>query len=485
MSPTQRNFHVLSGQSLAVPLVAIFGTVVTAVFFYPGYLDGDSTWQYRQVVRGVFNDKDPVIMAWIWGFLNRVIEGSGGLFLVTVLCFWTGLALVVRHFTRGTLAFVIIACLVGFFVPNFAMLSQIQKDVGMVATLLLGYGTLLVADRNRSLPALCVALLSLWYALSVRHNSVLAAAPLVLWSGSLLARDHLPARIRNYLTTGLRKAGIGVIVLLAMIATASLANAVLLGDKSPRYKIWLYETLLAYDLTGIAVRSGRNFVPRGHFYPARPLELADLQRLYHPHTVLFLYWGGPQERYGTGPKERRVPMIGDPRMLVDLRNAWFTAVIREPRAYLAHRWELFLAHLGVLDETPYRKVQFVVWVNNNGKRVLFYPYRGPLVFELPHNQWLTKQIAKLIPSVLFRPWPYLLLSILCLLVAWRGRLHVGQVALLGASSFLYTLPYAVIGVSSEFRYLWWSVVVSLLQLVIIADGIQRRSFVDPPESAGD
>jgi hypothetical protein len=483
LSPTQHISTALSGKRLAVPLAAMFGTLITAVSFYPGYLDGDSTWQYRQVLSGVFNDKDPVIMAWAWSYLHRVIPGSGGLFLVTTACFWTGLAMIVRSFTRSTLSFLFVVFFIGFFVPNFAMLSQIQKDVGMVVTLLLGYGALLVADRKGSFTVLCVALLSLWYALAVRHNSVLAAAPFVVWSGYLLARDHLPVGVRKNLTTGLRKSGVGVLVLLAMMATSSLANIALLGDTPPRYKIWLYETLFAYDLAGVAVRSGRNYLPRGHFYPARPLELADLERLYHPHTVLFLYWGGPQERFGASPKERRLPMIADARLLAHLRNAWITAIVREPRAYLAHRSELFLAHLGVLEDTPYRKVQFVVWVNSNGKRVLFYPYRGPMVFDLPHNQWLTATIAKLVPTALFRPWPYLALSVVCLFFAWRWRFHVGHVALLGASSFLYTLPYAVIGVSSEFRYLWWSVVVSLLQLLIVANGVQQRSRAGLPQAA--
>jgi hypothetical protein len=106
-----------------------------------------------------------------------------------------------------------------------------------------------------------------------------------------------------------------------------------------------------------------------------------------------------------------------------------------------------------------------------------------MVFDLPHNQWLTATIAKLVPTALFRPWPYLALSVVCLFFAWRWRFHVGQVALLGASSFVYTLPYAVIGVSSEFRYLWWSVVVSLLQLLIVANGVQQRSRAGLPQAA--
>jgi hypothetical protein len=464
------------GRWLDILIMATLGTSVTAFFFYPGYLDGDSTWQYEQAVKGVFNDKDPAIMAWVWSYLNRVIEGSGGLFLLTTLCFWTGLSLIVRNFFRDRRRFFVITCLVGFFVPNFAMLSQIQKDVGMVATLLLGYGALLVADRSRSPAALGIAFVSICYALSVRHNSLLAVPPLVLWMGFLVARDHLPDRLGQYCRSVAGKSGVGVLLFGLMIATSNLSNSLILGDYPPRYKIWLYETLFSYDLVGIAVRSGKNYIPRGHFYPARPMEIAELRELYHPQTLLYLYWGGPQERYGRGPKERRLPIIADQAMLDALKGAWAEAVVSEPRAYLAHRRDLFLGHLGILAASPYRTVQFIVWVNYQGRKVFLYPYKGPTVFETAQNKWLTGQIADIARGILFRPWPYLTMSVIVLILAWRQRhAHLLHIALLGASSFLYTLPYAVIGVSAEFRYLWWAVLVAIIQLLIFFSGLPWNS----------
>jgi hypothetical protein len=470
-----------SGRRLDVLIMALLGTAVTALFFYPGYLDGDSTWQYQQAVSGAFNDKDPPIMAWVWGYLDGVIAGSGALFLLTTLFFWSGLAIIVRSFIHGRVNFFVMTCLIGFFVPNFAMLSQIQKEVGMVATLLLGFGALLISDRKHSRIALVFAFASLWYALSVRHNSLLAVIPFAIWMGFLLARDHLPDRLRRQFSTPVRKSGLGVLIFVVMVATSNLSNNLILGDYPPRYKIWLYETLFAFDLAGIAVRSGNNYIPRGHFYPARPLEMAELQDLYHPQTVLFLYWGGPQERYGSGPKKRRLPVMADQRKLDVLRAAWFKGIISEPSAYLSHRGELFSAHLGVLAESPYRTVQFIVWVNYQGRKMFFYPYKEPTVFETVHNKWLIGQLANLARTMLFRPWPYLALSAVVLVMAWRQR-HAYRlyIALLGASSLMYVLPYAVIGVSAEFRHLWWSVLVAILQLLIFVAGLPTRSREKSP-----
>jgi len=482
-SASPKKISSSTSRCLDVLVMAILGTAVTALFFYPGYLDGDATWQYQQAVKGVFNDKDPAIMAWVWGYLNRVIEGSGALFLLTTLCFWTGLAAIVRSFVRGRLSFFIITCLVGFFVPNFAMLSQIQKDVGMVATLLLGYGALLVADRRHSWVAIAIAFVSLWYALSVRHNSLFAVPPFVLWMGFLLARDHLPKRFHPYFKSFASRSGLGVLILGVMFVTSNLSDNLILGASPPRYKIWMYETLLANDLIGIAVRSGNNYIPRGHFYPKKPLEIDELKELYHPQSLLFLYWGGVQERYGSGPKKRRLPMLADQAKLDVLKAAWIKAVVSEPRAYFAHRRDLFLAHLGILAGSPFRTVQFTVWVNYQGRKVLFYPYKGPMVFETTHNKWLTNQIANVAPTMLFRPWPYLALSAIVLMLAWRLRhAYLLHIALLGTSSFLYTLPYAVIGVSAEFRYLWWPVLVAIIQWVIFISAFQLKSWKEIRES---
>ena len=155
-------------------LVAAAGTALTAAFFYPGYLNGDSHWQYRQGLVVEYNDTHPVIMSWIWSHLDRVIEGSGGLFLLTTGLFWTGLAMFSRAFTGRVGIYVAATFLVGVSPPVFSMLSQIHKDVGMVTGLLIGYVLLVRSDRSRSAWPLILALSAFWYAVAVRHNGAAA-----------------------------------------------------------------------------------------------------------------------------------------------------------------------------------------------------------------------------------------------------------------------------------------------------------------------
>jgi hypothetical protein len=105
-----------------------------------------------------------------------------------------------------------------------------------------------------------------------------------------------------------------------------------------------------------------------------------------------------------------------------------------------------------------------------------------MVFDTARNKWITGQIAKLAPTLLFRPWPYLAVSIVVLVLAWRQRhAYLNHIVLLGSSSFLYTLPYAVIGVSAEFRYLWWPVVATILQLVIFISALPWKFHEAPAD----
>ena len=62
--------------------LASIATLVTMACFYPGYLNGDSNWQYAQGLSGEYDDMHPVVMSWLWSKLDRVVEGSGGLFLL-------------------------------------------------------------------------------------------------------------------------------------------------------------------------------------------------------------------------------------------------------------------------------------------------------------------------------------------------------------------------------------------------------------------
>ncbi len=448
---------------LRVPFVVCSGTLLAALAFYPGSHTGDSVWQYWQARSGSYSDWHSVVMTWLWRCLDRVIAGSGGMFLLHNLIFWSGWALAVHAFTRSLASFLLAASVPILLIPVFFMIGVLAKDTGMGAAMLLGFALIVRAERRRSVRDLLAAALSLWYAVALRPNGFSAVLPLAIWMGFLVARDHLPLAVQAKLATPFRRAGIGIGILLGMIGSSHLATLWILGGQGQHVR--LQQILYAYDLVGISVRTGRNHLPNVFYPDDEPLTLEELRWIYHPHTSYFLFWGrpGPRRLLQRQLGSPWVEPLGSPEVDV-LARAWIEAVFSEPEAYLSHRLELFLAHLGMLPDTP----RFKILLPANARA---YNSSGPTVFDMPHHRWLVGYVNGYRDSLLLKPWLYVLIAVAVLAAAFRvASPHRVAIGVLAASSICYVLPYGLIGIHSEFRFMWWPELAAVLGVIILLAG---------------
>ncbi len=451
---------------LRVPLVVLSGTLLAAAAFYPGSHTGDSVWQYWQVRSGIYSDWHPVFMTWLWRHLDRVIEGSGGIFLLHSLIFWSGWALAVHAFTRSLAAFLLAASVPILLIPVFSMIGVLAKDTGMGAAMLLGFALIVRAERRRSLPDLLVAGLCLWYAVALRHNGFSAVLPLAIWMGFLVARDHLPLAVQAKVATPFRRVGIGIAILLAMIGSSQLATLWILGDRGQRGR--QEQLLFAYDLIGISVRTDRNQLPNVFHPDQEPLTLEELRGLYRPQTSYFLFWGSAGARHllELKPGAPWIQPLGSPEVDV-LARAWVEAVSSEPEAYLSHRFEFFLANLGVGANIP----RFKTLLPPHARE---YNSSGATVFDMPHHRWLVRYVNGYQDSLLLKPWLYLLIAVGVVTAAfWVASPHRVAIGVLAASSLCYALPYALIGIHTEFRFMWWPVLAAVLAAILLLAGLRK------------
>jgi hypothetical protein len=440
---------------LSLPATVAGGTALAALCFYPGYLSGDANWQYEQAIAGIYTDWHPVLMTWLWRQLDRAIEGPGGMFLFQVAVLWAGIALSVREACRGLASYTLPVLAIGLWPPVFALQSQIGKDAGMVGALLLCFGLLARSKRTKSRAALAGSALAAWYALSVRHNGASAILPLALWAGVILAERASSATWRARLATPVRRVALGLGLFAALYGAGRLSSEWILGPDGGRYK--LHQLIPIYDLVGISLRSGINYVPESHGQ-GTPWTMRELWEIYNPHSNLWLHWKDP----GAGP--RVMPLFERDETVQELFASWAQAIRAQPAAYATHRWELFLGHLGIAEGTPKHTVRF-------GVSPAFH-YVGPTRFDSALGRAVSGYLADESDSLLFEPWLYLSVTGLCLVFAWRTRSrHLAPVAALGASSRCLTAPFARIGVASDFRYLWWVVLAALVQLVFVLDGL--------------
>ena len=257
-----------------------------------------------------------------------------------------------------------------------------------------------------------------------------------------------------------RRVALGLAVVGLLFAASHLTTRAILGEEGRHTPFT--QILMGYDLTGISVRSGHSQVD-DLYYPSRPLSMPELRALYDEQTCYFLYWG---ETRG-----RKLPFTRSPEVLAKIRAAWLRAILAEPGAWWTHRFVLFLAHLGIGPGAPDQKIEFAY----RSAEGVGFDYRGPRVFDLPHARAVVSLVEATRESLVFRPWPYLLLGVATLGAAWwRPNRHRPEITLLGTSALVYVAPLFVIGVAAEFRYMWWPVLAAMLQLALLVVGRERR-----------
>src|SRR4030095_1243160 len=189
MNPPNKNH----GVSYYLPhLAVLLGILITLVAYYPGIMSFDAGVHLEQARSGLYTDNHPPIMAGLWSLLDKLIPGSGGVFLFHILLFWTGLGLFTSlHLSNRWLAALIILFL-GFFPSVLGPLPTISKDISLGASLVSVCALLALASKLYKVFPLLMALPFFFYASSVRHNSAFALIPLLIWGAIVLYKIKTP-----------------------------------------------------------------------------------------------------------------------------------------------------------------------------------------------------------------------------------------------------------------------------------------------------
>jgi hypothetical protein len=388
-----------------------------AVFaaFHPGLMSIDALVHYGQGLENTYSNQHPPLVGWLFGRSARWLGTPAGILALQLATIGCGLALLAARAARshGPLALLILAATLG--APGtFAIAAMLGKDPLLAGALLLAASALRSGRRGAALGLALVATL-------LRFNAVLAAAPLAV--GAVWGEARLGGRRAR--------------AALAAAAVVALAGAEPAVERAVRARdVWPVGQLLVYDLAGIYVRHPEA-LPASTL--ARDVTAADLARLYTPDT------GGPL----------LFPAPGTPGVsfhhLVERRETltaeWLRAIRANPGAYAAHRLAVLRALLGAR------------------RGPAFYPYHA----DLDPNPWgLRLSTGSLAFRALagardaardgigFRGWFWVGLSVAVTALAATRAGRDAVPLWIAASGLAYALAYAIIAVSAEFRYLYWT-----------------------------
>lgn len=419
-----------------------------AFMHFPGVMSNDAIGQYAEAVSGRYTDWHPPIMAWLWSLLRRIAEGPATLWLLHLALYWTGIALFADAFRRmGHPRIALLAALSGAF-PVFVFLnSTITKDVGMTATWLVAVALIFwFRSQQRRIPLPCALLVAAltFYGTMVRGNALFGLGPVLMYA----------IAPRSWLRTSRLLAGTAVVAVLAIPVTSAL-NRVLFNPM-PREII---NALFLYDLVGIAahVNDPRMVEPRA------TLTERDLKTCYTP------YWFDSVSPWGRCSALVRRPS-GDFATYGDgLAAQWARAIARHPAAYVTHRLKHFNSAL--LFAVPLKHVRLVP--ENRTDDPTFKP--GEVFSEREIRFDLLRK------NPLFWPVTWLVWAIALLVIANRQPASAPTLLarVLTISALGYSGAYLVIGLMTDIRYHYWSIlavfVATLAMLPLLIEAWRSRS----------
>lgn len=426
---------------LGLLLLALFA--LNVLLHYPGALNADSVNQYAEAISGNYSDWHPPVMAWLWSLLRLIADGPAPFLLLHLGLYWIGFGSLADGLRRaGMPRLALLAALAGAFPPFLYLNATVAKDTGMVASWLAAVGLMFWfrAQQRRIPPYWGVVIAALvLYGTLVRGNALFGLGPLLLYAVA-------PAR---WLSSTRLMGGAVVIAVLAIPLTQQLNRVLFHPDE--RHAV---HSLFLYDLLGIAhhTRDARLLAPRAS------LRTDDLDACYTP------YWWDSLSPWGHCEALVHRPDDSHATHGEGLPMQWASTIAAHPLAYAVHRLKHF--NSAILFAVPSKHIRLTPEYRAPG---------GPVVSE----REIKFDLLRKNPFT----WPVTWLAWAAGLLVFLGREADSSQTVLArvllVSALGYSLAYLVIGVATDMRYHYWSLIAALVATVVIlpqlAQGWRRRS----------
>jgi len=429
------------GWNLIVLLLLAAGYALTILVFQPGYPTLDARYLYNDAMAWNFPDWQSPVMGLLWWLIDPLAPGAMSMFLLIASLYWLGFGLLAFTVARRSHWIGVATPFLALSPPAFFFVGMIWRDI-LFGVVWLVAAVLPFAAAGRGtrvrVPVQIVALLLVALGVLLRPNAIFAAAVLaiyVLW----------PARF------DLRRAALWFLPL--VIVCYALVPAVYYGLIGAKRTHPLH-SLMVFDLGGITHFTNVNQFPVAW----SDAEAALLMDRCYNGKLWDVYWYEEPCKFVMTRLERPDDLIfGTPR----LSQAWRQAILAHPLAYLQHRatytWNFLARPNLVLPSLDWEEPEATY-----GKNPLFRP-----LLELHEH---------IKHTILFRPGLWLVLAIAVGAAAWPARSTPAGASAIGvtASAAIYVMTFSAVGVASDFRYAYWSVLAVLAGAVAALSAWQVR-----------
>ncbi len=439
-------------RSLPPGVIVAIGWGIGLVYAYPGMMTMDSLDQLSEGRAHFYTDGHPPAMAAMLRIVDAIIAGPFGMLMIQTGAFVIGLYWILKRAMQPRTAAIATSCIY-VFPPVLAPMGVIWKDCIMAGFFLLGIGALFSEKRWPRIAGLAC----LGIATAVRYNAFAATLPAIVllftWPGIAGWRRYLLAT-GAWLAVTLAAFGVDAALtdqhqyiwqssLAVLDITGTLAHVDdTIPDDQLRQTLAGTQILVDHDIHAaikkryeLCTEHGMDFEP----LIAREGHLWDLP-----------LWGTP------APEAQRDAVT----------RAFWDVVTSHPGAYLGHRWQTMrevigLSHHPVGAMVPTFHTQYT-------------PYMEKMKLSTgwsPLQEWMQRKsvwMSKKTP--VFRPWIYLVVTLVLLPLAIRAR-KVDVIALLLSGLALEATLFPL-APTPDYRYSHWLVVTTPMSVAML---VARRS----------
>lgn len=429
------------------------GWVVTVVYAFPGMMTMDSIDQLTEARNGFYTDGHPPAMAALWRIVDAIVAGPFGMLVLQTVAFLAGLYLLLCRAMRTRRA-AFVASLLLVFPPILAPMAVIWKDCIMAGFLVLGTACLLAGCRwVRVLGLAC-----LWLATAVRYNTPAATLPLVVllfrWSDAAI--ETWKQWLARY-----------AIALAAWLAITVLAFGIGSALTDRKMHVW-HSSLALLDIAGTLAEVDGTIPDEQLRQTLAGTEIlvdhdihAAIRKVYIPWDFEPLIireghlWNMPIQGTTPAPAAKRDAIA----------RAFWDVVLDHPGAYLTHRLATFREVLGLAP----RNMNGTVMTHRNQFETLVAKL-GIAIGSSHLQDFLQRKVKRIArSSPLFRPWFYLVLSLVLLPLCLRRDRDLTALVLSGLAMEASLFVFAP---TPDYRYSHWLVICTCVAIAML---IARRA----------
>lgn len=411
------------------------GFALTLWVFWPGVMTFDAHYIYMDMTKGFYGDWQSPVMIVLWRLIDPIAPGLGSLLLLTAALYWLAFAAVALTVARRSFWLSLLLPLLALSPPAFVFVGIIWRDVLFSVFWLLAAALVFAAsDRGQKqrIAAQAVALALLILGVLLRPNA-LAAAPIlaayIIWP------------------SGFRWKRAAILYVPAALVLFGLVQIIYYGALGATRQHPLH-SIMVFDLGGVSHFAKDNVFP-GTWTADESKLITD--GCYKP-LAWDVYWT-QQPCLFVMAKLEGEKLFAAPA----LTDAWRSALLKHPVAYLEHRATFFWTMLAGSNN-------LTMWTRelDDADKIAFADNPRLMALKSIHDV--------LLPTPVFRAGTWLLLNMAVCLLAWRRRDTPSGAFALGicGSAVIYLATFFTVGVATDFRYAYWAVLAGLCGAVVLA-----------------